>query len=322
VSGEPIPHWPGEFVSLGGYEVFVRAAPTESDITKSYEPVGPEPEPALCVHGLEGSSRNWTDLMDLLRPRLACEALDLPGFGNSVPRPDGSYSIGALAQTVAKLIERRGRGPVHLLGNSLGGAVSLKVAARWPGLVRSLTLISPALPDTHPRLDLIRFPVLSSPGIGGWLLAKVQAFPAERRVADTIATCYYDPSAIAPQRFAIEVAERTHRDALSYANDALIGCARALTAETVRVGPASAWRDAARVSVPVLVIYGTHDKLVSCRMAGRAAKAFPDGRTVVLPYTGHVAQMEHPEAVAAEVTSLLAGLPQAVPREFPVMPAG
>ena len=44
--------------------------------------------------------------MDLLRPRLACDALDLPGFGDSPPRPDGRYSIAALAQTVIALIER------------------------------------------------------------------------------------------------------------------------------------------------------------------------------------------------------------------------
>ena len=55
-------------------------------------------EPALFVHGLEGSSRNWTDLIDLLRSRLACEAMDLPGFGDPPPRPDGRYSIAALAQ--------------------------------------------------------------------------------------------------------------------------------------------------------------------------------------------------------------------------------
>jgi pimeloyl-ACP methyl ester carboxylesterase len=78
---EPIPHWPGRLVSTGDHEVFVRSAPVpESDA-----------EPALFVHGLEGSSRNWTDLMDVLRTRLACDALDLPGFGDSPPRPDGRY---------------------------------------------------------------------------------------------------------------------------------------------------------------------------------------------------------------------------------------
>src|SRR5437588_12275630 len=106
---EPIPHWPGEFVSLGDYQVFVRRIPPESDITGSDNPEmdgrggavrQPEPEPGrgvpgpeepggrvaepgLCVHGLAGSSRNWTDLMDELRPRVDCEALDLPGFGEA-----------------------------------------------------------------------------------------------------------------------------------------------------------------------------------------------------------------------------------------------
>ena len=135
---EPIPHWPGRMVSLGSHEVFVRSAP-----------VGGDAEPALFVHGLEGSSRNWTDLMDLLRPRLACDALDLPGFGDSPPRPDGRYSIAALAETVVALIQKQSR-PVHLVGNSLGGAVSVRVAATRPDLVRTLTLISPALPDLRP----------------------------------------------------------------------------------------------------------------------------------------------------------------------------
>src|SRR5438105_11411215 len=158
---EPIPHWPGEFVSLGDYQVFVRRIPAEADITRSDNPEGRElgrgesegaqSEPGLCVHGLAGSSRNWTDLMDELRPRVDCEALDLPGFGESPPRPDGRYSIEALADTVTTLIERRGRGPVHLIGNSLGGAVSLKAAARRPELVRALTLISAAAPRSRPR---------------------------------------------------------------------------------------------------------------------------------------------------------------------------
>ena len=58
VTSEPIPHWPGEMVSLGDHEVNVRSI-TPDD----------QAEPALCVHGLEGSSRNWTDLMGLLTDR-------------------------------------------------------------------------------------------------------------------------------------------------------------------------------------------------------------------------------------------------------------
>ena len=294
---EPIPHWPGRMVGAGDHEVYVRTAPAPDDA-----------EPVLCVHGLEGSSRNWTDLMDLLRSRLACDALDLPGFGDSPPRPDGRYSIAALAETVIALIEKR-HTPVHLLGNSLGGAVCVKVAATRPDLVTTLTLISPALPDSRPRLDLVRFPVVGLPRVGPRLIRQYQAaLPPERRVAAVIATCYSNPGLFSQARFAAEVAELSRRDSLEYAAAALMGSARALTAEFLRKGRHSAWRDVTRVTAPSLVIYGQHDRLVDPRAAGRAAHLFSDARIVVLPRTGHVAHMEHPEAVAAEIGILL-GIP-------------
>ena len=296
-SPSPIPHWPGRLADLGDHQVYVRSAPG-----------GDDAEPALFVHGLEGSSRNWTDLMGLLRPALACEAVDLPGFGDSPPRPDGRYSIAALAQTVAALIGQSGQAPVHLVGNSLGGAVCVKIAAARPNLIRSLTLISPALPDSRPRLDLIRFPVMSLPRVGPRLVRQYQVLPPERRVADVITTCYGEPALFQQDRFATEVAELTRRDELGYAATALIGSVRTLTAEFLRKGRHSAWRDAARVSAPTLVIYGSRDRLVDARMAGRAAHQFADARVVVLPRTGHVAHMERPAAVADEMGILL-GIP-------------
>ena len=291
---DPIPHWPGESISLGAQSVYLRSVPDQGG------------EPALCVHGLAGSSRNWTDLMGLLRPGLAADALDLPGFGDSPPRPDGRYSIAASAQTVAALIECRyitkGRGPVHLIANSLGGAVAVKVAATRPELVRTLTLISPALPDSRPRLDLIRFPVICLPYVGTRLLRKYEALPPSTRVADVIATCYSDPARFPAARFAAEVAELTRRDTLPYPTAALVGSIRTLTAEFFRT---RAWRDAARITAPSLVIYGRHDRLVDPRMAGRAARAFRDARILVLPRAGHLAHMEHPAQVAAEIQALV-----------------
>jgi pimeloyl-ACP methyl ester carboxylesterase len=293
----PIPHWPGESVSLGGYEVFVRSVPASAG------------EPALCVHGLAGSSRNWTDLMDLLRPRLDCAALDLPGFGRSEPRPDRRYTIDAMAQTTAALIERQGRGPVHLIGNSMGGAVCVRLAARRPELIRTLTLISPALPDLQPRMDLIRFPVMSMPKVGGWALSKFKTLSPEQRVWNVMVTCYFDPAAAPAERIAGEAEELARRDTLSYADEAMIGCMRSLTTESLRTGPLSPWRDAVRCTMPTLVLYGRNDRVVSPRHAGKAARLFPDSRVVVLPRTGHLAQMEHPEAVLAEMAIMLGGIP-------------
>ena len=308
---DPIAPWPGELVAVGAGEVFVRSAPA---------PEGAEP--ALFVHGLGGSATNWTDLMDLLRrppadradePALACEALDLPGFGFSPvlangARPGGVYSIDDMARTVCDLIDTRGNWPVHLVGNSMGGAVCVRVAARRPDLVRTLTLIAPALPDLRPRLLPMRVTVLCVPRVGPWLLKRAQQrISAADRTAVSIRDIYADPTLMDPKRLAEETAELVRRDGLAYAGEVLLAAGRGLVAEYVRRGPRSLWRDAIRVTAPTLVIYGSHDRLVRPAMAAPAARAFRRGRVVVLSRTGHVAMMEHPGLVAKEVRELFAG---------------
>jgi pimeloyl-ACP methyl ester carboxylesterase len=314
---EPIPHWPGELITLdGGHQVYVRS--TAETTEETGEPA--QKEAALCIHGLAGSSRNWTDLIDLLRPRLACAALDLPGFGDSPPRPDHRYSVVALAQTVEALIEKQA-GKVHLIASSLGGAVAVKLAATRPDLVKTLTLISPALPDPRPHLDQVHFAVISLPGVGPRVLRKYDALPARSRVADVIATCFADPARFPAERFAAEVAELAQRDTLDHATAALIGTIRTLTAGFFRKGRHTAWRDAARITAPTLVIYGSQDRVVDPRQAGRAARAFANSKIVVLPRTGHLAHMEHPAQVAAEITAMLDATAVKT-REFPLTPAG
>jgi pimeloyl-ACP methyl ester carboxylesterase len=142
------PAWPGGQVG----DLFVRRGPGGQ-------------EPGLFVHGLGGSATNWTDLMGLLEGVVDGEAVDLPGFGWSPPARRST--VGAHARAVIAHLERRGRGPVHLFGNSLGGAVSTRVAADRPDLVRTLTLVSPALPNlrrtrgSDPRLPLLLVPGLA-----------------------------------------------------------------------------------------------------------------------------------------------------------------
>jgi pimeloyl-ACP methyl ester carboxylesterase len=327
----PNPVWPGEFVSLGETEVFVRTAPAAAD-QPADQPAGQpaghaEPEPVLCVHGFGGSSTNWTDLMQLLSqpelspdaagtPAFTCAALDLPGFGFSPPA-EASCTVSGQASLVARLIEQRGRGPVHLVGNSFGGAVCTRVAATRPDLIRTVTLVAPAMPDLWVRPVTARFPALCVPKFGSWLLSRVQKMSPLARVEASIATIYYDGTCVHPDRIAADVAEVERRDTLTYGDTVLIRCARSIVAEYVRLGRHTLWRDAARVDAPALVIYGSHDKIVDPRMAGRAARSFPRSRVVVLPRTGHVAQMERPEAVAAEFRRMVTAPEQSYDRREP-----
>ncbi len=301
---DPIAPWPGEIVDCDGVSVFVRATPAV-----------PGADPALFVHGLGGSSLNWTDLMDLLRQppggsaagqELNCVAIDLPGFGFSPVPADGRYSVSAHADAVIALITKRGNWPVHLIGNSLGGAVCTRVAGRRPDLVRTMTLVSPALPDLRPRPLPVRLGLVTAPGIGMWMMRRLQRLPAELRATRSFHDLYRDPALVHPARRAAEIEEVLRRDALDYSADALVRSARSLVTEYARIGPGSLWRDAARVTAPALVIHGSHDRLVNPIMSTRAARVFPDARVVVLPRVGHVAMMERPDLVAREVRDFLA----------------
>ena len=76
-SDKPVPPWPGRSVRVDGAITYVRDTPG----------LGSDAEPALYVHGLGGSSQNWTDVAGLLSYRLDGQAIDLPGFGRSDPAP-------------------------------------------------------------------------------------------------------------------------------------------------------------------------------------------------------------------------------------------
>ena len=279
--------WPGSERRLRGRDVFVRTGGT------------PDGEPAVLVHGLGGASTNWTDLMELLAGELDMSAPDLPGFGRSAPSAHGRYPLDLHVAAVAALIEQLGRGPVHLFGNSLGGAVSTRLAAERPDLVRSLTLVSPALPDLAPRRGLDpRLPLLFLPGVGGLLQRRLAAQPAEKRAQATLDLVYYDPSRVHPRRLREAADEVTRRAALGHAETAFTGSLRGLVRAQVTRGDRALWRQAAAVAVPVLLVWGRHDRLVDVRVSARASRVFRDARLLVLEDAGHVAQLEDPRAVA------------------------
>lgn len=262
-------------------------------------------EPAVLLHGLGGSATNWTDVMGLLRDRVDAWAPDLPGFGWSPPSPGADYSPEAHARTMAGLIESVAAGPVHLMGNSLGGAVATLIAAHRPDLVRTLTLVSPALPVYRPRSTNIHLPALAFPFIGQQLARRLGRFPVEARVRATLSLCFADPSRVPQQRFDEAVAEASRRARLDYESDAMLATLRALISSYLRRGPATLWKAAAQVQAPTLLIYGLRDKLVDPRTSARAARTFPRSRLLVLPDSGHVAQMEHPQVVAGAVRKFL-----------------
>ncbi|MGY1769600.1 alpha/beta fold hydrolase [Blastococcus sp. SYSU D00813] len=304
------PPWPGEHVPVRGGEVFVRCTPWRGPGGGADD--GAPRERAVYVHGLGGASTNWTDLAGLLAVRCDGWAVDLPGFGRSRP-PRGSYSIRGHVQAVVDVLERvvaepgeaAGR-PVHLLGNSLGGLVSLVVAARRPDLVATLTLVSPAMPVYRvPRAFSPALLLLLLPGMPSVAERRLAGVTPEQQVRGMVQMCFGDPSRIPPRRLEQALAEMRERAEQAWAHQALARSMRGLMTSYLRVGAANAWRMARALRVPTLVVWGDRDRLVDPALAPRLAGTVPGARLLLLPGVGHVAMLESPEETARAVLGLL-----------------
>ncbi|MFD4696206.1 alpha/beta fold hydrolase [Streptomyces niveus] len=282
-------------VALPGLTVTVRSRPPER----------PGLPRALYVHGLGGSSQNWSDLMPLLADTVDGEAVDLPGFGDSPPPDDRNYSITGHARAVIRLLDARGRGAVHLFGNSMGGAVATRIAAARPDLVRSLTLVSPALPELRVQRNAVPTALLALPGVAALFGRMTRDWTAEQRTRGMMALCYGDPGRVSEEALRHAVQEMERRQGLPYFWEAMTRSTRGIVDAYTLGGQQGLWRQAERVLAPTLLVYGGRDQLVSYRMARKASYAFRDSRLLTLPDAGHVAMMEYPEVVAKAARALI-----------------
>lgn len=287
--------WPGQVVDVGGRAVHVRTTPGPAGAT-----------PTVYVHGLGGSATNWTDLAGLLSPLSPGHALDLPGFGRSAPPADGDYSLPAAARVVTDYL--RATGPANLVGNSMGGAISLLVAARHPELVRTLTLCAPAVPDLRPdprRLSDSRLLLAFVPVVGKQARASLRDTSPQARAEQMVRLCYGDPTGVPEHRLAQAAQEYAERADMAWGTTALGRSFAALVQSWVTLpGRRSLWSLARTITAPTTVVWGTSDKLVNVDKAARVTSHVPRSRLLVLSGVGHVAQMERPLAVARALRSM------------------
>lgn len=291
--------WPGQHIQVGAARIHVRSTPTDD--------LGAEP--MLLVHGLGGSAHNWTDLAGALRNRFACTSLDLPGHGRSDPAPVRDYTPAAHARLTSDYLDQADHGPVHLVANSMGGAICILVAAQRPELVRTLTLISPAVPDNRlrvyplrhdPRMGLMAIPYLGELG----MRVMNKRYAPEVRVAGTLAVCFADRSRYPDERLREAVDEARARMSMPWGDAAFLRSMRGLALSQFVRGRA-AWSAMRAIEAPTLVLWGDTDRLVAPDLAPYVAAAIPDARLLVLDRVGHTAMMEDPVTTARAILALV-----------------
>jgi len=257
----------------------------------------------VCVHGLGGAAWNWAAIAPLLTPNARVVALDLAGHGRS-PAKGRRTTVPANRRLLDRFVREVVDEPVVLIGNSMGGAISLFEAAASPNMVRGLVLVDPALPrpllSPVDPLVALRFAIVSIPGLGEAVFSRRRArLTARQQVEETLALCCVDASRIPPDVLALGVALAEERWGYEYAAADFLAAGRSLMRVLARSRRFA--ETASKVRAPVLLVHGAQDRLVSLRVAKRIAAANPSWRFEVADNIGHVPQLEAPDWTAQNV---------------------
>jgi pimeloyl-ACP methyl ester carboxylesterase len=301
----------GYVTDLGGPVHWIEFSPRADGQTPTARNDANEP-PIVLVHGLGGSHLNWC----LVGPQLAAGrrvvAPDLRGFGLT-PGLRVNSTVRANARFLDRFINEVIGTPVILVGNSMGGMISLLETAANPDAVNGLVLIDPALPLPAQKPDwqvVGQFLLYAMPGLGGLVVAKAtSSISPEAAVQRLVQLCFADPSRADPQMVKAEVALATRRRPATPAQAsarARVFLAAARSLLWVLGRPQSYYAMMAGIDVPVLLVGGDADRLVPVAAVRRAGVRNPDWETVILAGVGHTPQLEVPETVAGAIRDWLA----------------
>jgi pimeloyl-ACP methyl ester carboxylesterase len=267
--------------------------------------------PIVFVHGLGGSHLNWCLIGPALAAGRRAVALDLHGFGltpGSVP----TVTVQANARLVSRFVREVIGAPVILVGNSMGGLISILHTAAEPDTVAGVVLIDPALPLPRGRLDprvTGQFLLYALPGLGEVFVRRymMQRSP-EQAVQQLLELCFADPSRANPTMTAAEIALIERRKPVS-PHQATVRARTFLAASRslLRVlGLRGRYRDMmAGIDVPVLLIGGEDDRLVQVAAMRQAAARNPRWESVFLAGVGHTPMLEVPDVTTDTIRDWL-----------------
>jgi pimeloyl-ACP methyl ester carboxylesterase len=259
-------------------------------------------QPLLLIHGFGGAIGHWRQNI----PALAAAgyqvfAIDLLGFGGSA-KPDLPYEIELWQELLQDFWQAHIQKPVVWIGNSIGGLLSLAMAAQAPEITQGLVLLNCAGSLNHRPSDLnlplrmvmqIFNNVVNSPALGPWLFNRIRQ---KRQLRNTLRQVYCDSSAITDELVDLIYEPTCDPDAQKV-------FATILTAPP---GPAPA-ELLPQVQAPLLVIWGEADPWTPVS-AGKIFQDWQDRLSlefITIPKTGHCPHDERPDVVNSLVIDWL-----------------
>jgi len=236
----------------------------------------------VLLHANGGSHHDFDAVSDALATHSKVFAIDWPGHGESADTETPAAC--AFADLLPSVLEDLNEGPYTLIGNSVGGFAAIRTAAERPDLVRDLVVVNPG--GFTPRW----------PGtfITCWILSSKAVSPVAMRLLPRLYLRRETAAVTAIRSAAVDGSHNANK---------IRTFARIWRSFTDRRHDARA--DAANVSCPVMLIWGTRDPILPWFIDGRRARrAFRDARVVTLP-CGHQSFAEMPEEFITTVADFL-----------------
>lgn len=284
---EPAPGPTGAW--LGAADLAPRFETLE-DVRVRYVRAGTGP-PVVLLHGFASSIYTWKEVLPALAREHEVVALDLPGFGQSDQPVDLSFEL--YPRVVLALMDRLGLARVSLVGNSMGGAVAIVVAARAPERVEALVIVDSAGYNLRAR-DRPRLLRLAG---AKPMAAFLDRLPVRRLLVRTaLRQVFHDQTKVTAERVDEYLAPVLRPGAMA-AGRSLLASLRERAGLVEELAP--------RVKAPTLILWGSEDGWIPVAHADRFATAIEGSRKLVIEGCGHMPQEERPAEFLAAVEGFL-----------------
>jgi pimeloyl-ACP methyl ester carboxylesterase len=263
-------------------------------VRSAYLEAGPrDAPPVVLLHGLGATNASMLPLLvDLSRDHRVI-APDFPGFGASAA-PRWRYRPADLARWLIAFLADIDARPAALVGNSLGGRVSIEVGLLAPDGVSRMVLLCPSPAFRRMRQFVPLVKLLPPDAVVTRLPVGHRAIVAGTRAMfsrpDRLSREWYDAAADEHQRV---MRSYSHRRAF-------FAALRQIYLDEA-FGADGFWERLPMMSAPALFVWGDRDRLVPSSFERHVVTAVPHAQSIVLPDCGHVPQFEHPQRTA-EIT--------------------